>query len=368
MVVLDAGGRGRCSVLVTHGALALHRGGHGEPTLTVRGSLETLLGVVEGRCSGMEEFLEGRITIRGDLALSLALDGLFVRDAQPHHWPRTDVIDAGGVRTAYLEAGPPHGVPVLLLHGLGATFASMLPLISDLAKTHRVIAPDLPGFGESAKPRGRYDAPWFARWGLNFLDALQVQSASVVGNSLGGRVALELGMSAPDRVDGLALLCPSPAFRRMRQFSPLVRLLRPELAALGVPISHRLVVEGIRAFFSVPDRLPQEWYDAAADEFQRVFASRKARLALFAALRQIYLEQAHGDLGFWDRLPALAPPALFVWGDRDRLVPAGFSRHVQAALPAARSVVLADCGHVPQFEHREQTSALVLELLGHVRG
>ena len=105
------------------------------------------------------------------------------------------------------------------------------------------------------------------------------------------------------------------------------------------------------------------WYDAAADEFARVFATPRGRMAFFSAARQIYLEEAHGEQGFWERLPALSRPALFLWGDRDRLVPCGFARHVTAALPAVRSRVLEDCGHVPQFEQPERTHLLVREFL-----
>jgi pimeloyl-ACP methyl ester carboxylesterase len=120
-----------------------------------------------------------------------------------------------------------------------------------------------------------------------------------------------------------------------------------------------MVDEGIRGMMSDPDRLPPAWYAAAADEFLRVFRSPSGRICFFTAMRQIYLEQAYGERGFWDRLPALTVPSLFVWGDRDRLVPAGFSRHVAAALPDAGSIVMEDCGHVPQFEHPAETAALV---------
>ena len=74
-------------------------------------------------------------------------------------------------------------------------------------------------------------------------------------------------------------------------------------------------------------------------------------------------EEAFGAQGFWDRLPHLAPPALFLWGREDRLVPAGFARHVESCLPEATSVILEDCGHVPQFEHPEITMRLVREFL-----
>jgi len=90
-------------------------------------------------------------------------------------------------------------------------------------------------------------------------------------------------------------------------------------------------------------------------------------VAFFACARQIYLEEAHGRRGFWDRLPGLLPPALFVWGDRDRLVPASFAHHVADALPSTGSVVLEDSGHVPQFEHPELTMALLRGFLSELR-
>ena len=155
----------------------------------------------------------------------------------------------------------------------------------------------------------------------------------LLGNSLGGRIALEAGLTHPKSVTALCLLTPSPAFRRLRQLVPAVRLLRPELASVPIPLNHALMVTGIRTMFSKPDRLPKPWYDAAADESIRVYRSRAHRVAFAAAARQIFLEEAHGHQGFWDRLPGLLPPALFVWGDRDRLVPASFARHVEGALP-----------------------------------
>src|SRR5205823_1364255 len=102
-----------------------------------------------------------------------------------------------------------------------------------------------------------------------------------------------------------------------------------------------------------------EWYDAAADEFLFVMRNAAARVAFWSCARQIYLEDAYGDHGFWTRLPKLYAPAMFVWGERDRLVPASFERHVRAALPDCESVTLPDCGHVPQFELPEETARLV---------
>src|SRR5205823_4883390 len=152
----------------------------------------------------------------------------------------------------------------------------------------------------------------------------------------------------------VVLLAPAPAFIRRRQFVRIVRVLRPELALVPVYLPRRRVVGGIKSMFSRPERLADGWYEAAADEFVRIFNTPRGRIAFLSAAGRTYLEGPSGDPGFWDRLPTLSTPSLFVWGARDRLVPAAFARHVEKALPAARSVVLEDCGHVPQYELPDQ--------------
>lgn len=356
-VVLDTGVE-KATVDVKDGRLSSHPGAPRKPNTVIRGSLEVLTDVVHGKASGIGAFLNGEVTVRGDLSLSLALDGLFERADQPVQWPRATLACPRGVDTAYLDAGPSDAPVVVLLHGLGGTNASMLPLMWELATDHRVLAPDLPGFGGSAKPHARYDAAWFVDWLTSFLDELGVDRAVLIGNSMGGRISLEAGLRAPERVDALVLLSAAAAFRRLRQWIPLVRLLRPELGYSPIPVPHSMVVETIRAMFSDPDRMPQEWLEAGADEFLRVFATREGRFAFLSCLRQIYLDEAYGERGFWDRLPSLKPPALFVWGDRDRLVPAAFARYVAHALPEAGAIVLEDCGHVPQFEHPDEVAAM----------
>jgi pimeloyl-ACP methyl ester carboxylesterase len=331
----------------------------------VQGDATMLAAIADGEESGVHAFLAGRVTIRGNLALALRLDGFDAPD-RPAHFPRARTVRASDLDTFYLEAGT--GVPVVLLHGLGATNASMLPTLVALASGHRVLAPDLPGFGDSEKPVLAYDPAFYARWLRGFLDALGIQRAVLVGNSMGGRVAIETALEAPERVDRLVLYAPSLAFRRFREAAWLVRVLAAELAALPLVAPRALVMRALRVMFADASRLPDAWYDAAADEFARVFATPRGRMAFFSAARQIYLEEAHGDRGFWGRLPALSRPALFLWGDRDRLVPCGFARHVTAALPGVRSLVLEDCGHVPQFEQPERTHRLVREFLARREG
>jgi pimeloyl-ACP methyl ester carboxylesterase len=191
---------------------------------------------------------------------------------------------------------------------------------------------------------------------VTLLDALGIERAHLVGNSLGGRVALEVGLRDPDRVRRLGLLAPSMAWRRERRWAPALRLLRPELGLLQIaperavdPIVRRLIPGG-----------RDGWAAAGVDEFLRSYRTARGRAAFYAAARQIYLEEPEGDDGFWPRLRTLEPDALFVWGRRDKLVPIAFARHVSEAVPGARHKEL-DCGHVPQLERPRETHAALAE-------
>ena len=99
-------------------------------------------------------------------------------------------------------------------------------------------------------------------------------------------------------------------------------------------LAPRWLVEGI--VHRVIPVAGSNWVQAGVDEFLRAYLTPRGRAAFYAAARQIYLEEPSGSKGFWTRLAALAPPALFVWGKRDTLVPIGFARHVEDTLPGAR--------------------------------
>ncbi len=362
-VVFDAPPVGAWTVRLDDGRVRLLRGRARHPRAVITADPATLASVLEGRLSGVEAYLDHGLIVRGDLALALQMDGAFDVGERPVSHPVVKAVTVLGARASYLDAGPADAPPVVLLHGLGATNASMLPLVPDLARDHRVIAPDFPGFGASAAPRWRYRPSDLAAWLAAFGDAVGAPKPTLVGNSLGGRVAIEAGLSAPESVDRLVLLCPSPAFRRFRELVPVVKLLPPGAVLAPTVLPHWILVRIIRSFFADPDRLPGPWYDSAADEYLRVMRGYRHRRAFYAALREIYLDPAYGEGGFWERLPELSVPSLFVWGDRDWLVPSAFENHVVRALPHAESVVLTDSGHVPQFEHPTETATLIRNFL-----
>ena len=330
-----------------------------EPDVVIGTDAATWLALREGRLSGLDAFAQRRLYARGNLDLALGFEGLFRLPGDRPPLMRIKDVETGGATLSSLITG--EGAPqVICLHGLGSNKTSFFETISALTPDHTVHAIDLPGFGSSSKPaRGRYDARYFAHSVLGYMDAMGIETAHLVGNSMGGRVALEFALTDPDRVETISLLCPALAFRRRRELVPLVRLLRPELAAIPHSVGAGRVRETFWGLFARPERLDPATADIVADEFCRIYRSRMGRIAFFAAARNIYLDPADGERGLWTRLAGLVPPALFVWGDSDRLVPAGFSRHVAEALPEARQVVLPECGHVPQVELPERTNGMI---------
>jgi pimeloyl-ACP methyl ester carboxylesterase len=217
------------------------------------------------------------------------------------------------------------------------------------------VAVDLLGFGDSDKPLGASYGPQFQARALEqLLDALELERAHFVGHSMGGRVALELGFAHAERTSGLVLMTPAMAWLRERRWAPYLRWIRPELGLIQV--APRGAVEPVMRWL-IPGA-DTSWGRSAVDEFVRTYTSARGRAAFYAAARNIYLDEPHGDDGFWARLAALSPESLFIWGRQDRLVPLGFIKHVERALPRAQHVEL-DCGHLPQIERPRETHAAI---------
>jgi pimeloyl-ACP methyl ester carboxylesterase len=339
--------------VLDRGAVRLQRA-KGDADATVSADAQTWAAMADHVLGGLDAYRAGRLSIRRNLHLGVGFLAATSGLTGPGRL-RFRTVATRRARLSTIEAGT--GPAVVAVHGLGGTKGSFLPTVAALSERFRVIAADLPGFGDSDKPIGAsYDPRFFARAVIDLLDALELDRAHLIGNSLGGRVALELGLVHPDRVDRLALLAPSLAWRRGRSWAPLVRLTRPELGL--VQLAPRPIVGAI-----VHRLIPgadEGWTAAGVDEFLRAYLTPAGRAAFYAAARHIYLEEPHGTEGFWTRLAGLQPDALFVWGRHDRLVPISFARHVADALPQARHVEL-ECGHVPQIERPGQTNAAIKE-------
>src|SRR5438270_3440475 len=346
----------RCT---SHGARVRKGVTRHAPDVTLTTDSSTWIRLRRGDLSGIEAFQRRLLGVRGNLDLAVAFEGMFrLLGGRPPLLHIHD-IPVGKRRISTLTMG--QGPDVLLLHGLGGTRASLFETAAELSQHYRVHAPDLPGFGSSCKPaRGGYNARWFAEIMLGLMDELGMGRAHIVGNSMGGRIAIEIGLQAPQRVGALGLLCPAVAWVR-RGLHPIVRLMRPEFGLLPHGFRRSMVASQFWSIFYNRDVIDPEVGDLMVDEFRRIYQSAGARYAFLASARNIYLEAPLGRSGFYPRLAQLQPPALFVWGSHDRLVPPAFGRHVRRWLPEARQVTLTECGHVPQVECPERTNRLLLD-------
>jgi pimeloyl-ACP methyl ester carboxylesterase len=341
-----------------HGARVRKGATRRRPDVTMSADAETWMALRSGEFSGVQAFQQRRLTVRGNLDQAVAFEGMFRLPGGRPPLLRVHEVPVGRHRISTLTMG--QGPDVLLLHGLGSTRASLFETAAALSRQYTVHAPDLPGFGSSSKPpHGGYNARWYARDVLGLMDALEIERAHLVGNSMGGRVALEVGLQAPERVGGLGLLCPAVAWVR-RGFHPVVRLLRPEFGLLPHAIHRNMVAAQFWSMFCDRDAIDPAVADLVVDEFRRIYHSAGARYAFLASARNIYLEAPYGRNGFYPRLAKLEVPSLFVWGTHDPLIPATFSRHVARWLPSAEQVTLQNCGHVPQVERPEETNELLV--------
>ncbi len=333
----------------------------------IRTDAATWLAIQAGTTTGLDAFLAGRLEISGDLNEALRLETLF---SLPEHTPgsvrqgelRHRIV--GRTRISTFEVGPVDAPVVVCLHGLGATKTSMLPVIAGFATDHRVIALDHPGHGGSAAPLGaRYDPGWFAQIVHGLLELLEVPRAVLIGNSLGGRIAVETALRFPSVVRGVGLLCPAVAFEELALVRNLIGLHRgDQLVGLAPwPVTAQMIDGLLASLFADRRRVPQANLDAARDEVLRVLRSRQHRMAIIAAGRRLALERPGR---YWERLGDLDVPSLWLFGRHDTLVPARYARDVRARLPLAEVETWDDSGHVPQFEHPARTNERLRSFVG----
>jgi pimeloyl-ACP methyl ester carboxylesterase len=267
----------------------------------------------------------------------------------------TDVL---GHRTRYLALG--EGSPVLLLHGLSRSLEDWSATLGPLSAHHRVYALDLAQF--SAAPRDAHAALGdFARFARAFLEAVdEPRPVAVIGNSLGGAVALRFAADYPERVAKL-VLAGSAGFGR--GFLWLLRLLAlPGVGEVCLALDRLAAEIALRCIFYDPRFATR----ARVRETLELIRRPGAKQALLRALRAF--GSPFGVRAAWrrqlaQRLATLSVPMLVVWGERDRILPVRHLKRVRRLYPHARTHLFRDTGHAPQLERAAAFNQLVLEFL-----
>jgi pimeloyl-ACP methyl ester carboxylesterase len=268
-------------------------------------------------------------------------------------------IQAGNLKTRYWALGD-KGSTVILIHGLGASADIWMYNVEALAKKHRVFVPDLPGFGRSDQPGPSFLPFDYAYFLADFMKALRIGKVSLVGQSLGGGIALYYALQFPQKVDKLVLVGSAGLGKEVIWTLKLM-----SLPLVGEIVSRPSRI-GLRLFFKLAVRdqslITRDFIELYYDFFSRSgfqeFFLRVLRLIVdLRGAREEILAPIR------NHLYKITQPVLIFWGEKDRVLPLKHGYFGREKLPHARLQIIEGCGHIPFFERADEFNGLVLEFL-----
>ncbi len=273
--------------------------------------------------------------------------------------PIDQYVQVGTVKTRYWEAGQGRRT-LILLHGAGGSAEFWYYNLPALARKHRVIAIDMVGSGRSDKPSASYSLTYQAEFIRDFMVAMSIGSAVLVGHSMSGAAVLHLARIAPEKIEKLVLV---GSFGLGREVAFSVRFATLPLAVRSLKPSLAVMRSMLRQNVFDVDTIPHEWIELR----QPIFAlpGRKEPLIQMArtnlSLRGVQ-ESVYQSIV--TNLPKITLPTLIVWGKQDRIIPIAHAHIAAKHLPNAEQPLLLDrCGHYPHLEHPAQFNQAVLDFV-----
>jgi pimeloyl-ACP methyl ester carboxylesterase len=264
-------------------------------------------------------------------------------------------IDAGGIETYYHDVGPRDGAPVLLLHGSGPGVSGWanwrLNMDALAAAGNRVLAPDLVGFGATERPPGvHYSLSTWAGQVFAFMDALEIRRTALVGNSLGGRISLEMAGRHPQRVERMVLMgapgpgmTMTPGLKAVREYEPSEENMR-QLLLECFAVDPSIITDDL-----VRNRYQASIANGAHETYVEMFTDKHNATALGISE---------------DEVRSIRTRTLLVHGREDKVIPLEIALNMVRLLPDADLAVFARCGHWTQIERSTDFNNLVGHFLG----
>lgn len=261
-----------------------------------------------------------------------------------------------GIKIRYRQQGTGKKV-VILLHGLGGFLENWHASIPVLAEQHTVYAIDLPGFGESDKPNCRYTIDFFLKVITGFIQHFHYKKVTLIGNSLGGGLALMMAIRHPNMIAKMVLASPVGFSKQLPRSFRLMSLsyinavfLKPtfEKSRKGIKdatVQHQFITdEYVQLFFN----------------YLKLPATKRALLNVLSSMATVFGIKSHLINEVSQNLPLVKHKTLIIWGKQDPLLPLDYARAQIAKLPNAELVALNNCGHVPQLEMPDAFNRLVM--------
>ena len=270
-------------------------------------------------------------------------------------------VSVHGHEISYRTGGT--GPVVLLVHGMAGSSSSWKPVLPDLAQHMTYVAPDLPGHGQSDKPRGDYSLGAHASILRDLLVALGHERATVVGQSLGGGIAMQLAYQYPERVERLVLVC---AGGLGKEVMPVLRALAAPGVGAVLPVAFQPfvqnTVETVTGWAGKIGLRPAP----ATQEMWRAYTSlidARTRNAFLHTLRSV-VDVKGQRVSARDRLYlAREVPTMIVWGDHDPVIPVAHAYEAHEAMPDSRLEIMEDCGHFPHAEDPRRFAELLIDFV-----
>lgn len=274
---------------------------------------------------------------------------------------REGTVDAAGTSIFVRASGS--GSPVVLLHGFPETGKMWDKVAAALSAEHRVLVPDLPGYGRSARPTS-YDSATLANTIAAFMDAVDAPKATVVGHDWGGGVAFRLALDHPDKVERLAVI--NSPFRKLdlRRGWHMLFFNLPGIPEVVLTASgDRWVDLILRA-----GAANKEAFDAdAIAEYHKAYRSLERKRSAFAyyrtVTRRIIAGKLPGRARPSGRRGSIDMPTLVIWGEKDPALPLWLAEAILKDIPQAKLVTIPDAGHFVPEERPERVAELLKEFI-----
>jgi pimeloyl-ACP methyl ester carboxylesterase len=280
-------------------------------------------------------------------------------------------LHMGSLRVHHTHGG--RGSPVLFIHGLGSSgYIEWRFNLESAAETHRVYAPDLPGFGRSEKPRARYGIPYFTRFVERYMEGRGLRSAAIVGASLGGRIALELALEHPRLVRKLVLV-NTLGLGRPNVHASYGLMTIPRLGEAVMSVArdalHWAPSQMIRRvagrLSGAGHDLERTMDDAYLDNLRELYSAEGYHDAYLATVRSLVTPKAMfgGQHDVTTRLCELEMPVQLIWGANDPLFPLAHATRAHALIEHSKLAVIEGAGHTPQAERPEEFNRVLKRFL-----
>ena len=255
--------------------------------------------------------------------------------------PKNAYVSALGVNIHYQDTGPSKNpIPILFLHGFGASLQTWDAWSEALSQDYRVISVDLPGFGLTGEdPSGVYTDERIVEVLEAFMKALQIPKVVLVGNSMGGKFAWQFAARYPDQVAKLVLISPDGYASPGIEYGKKTEV--PAIAQLyRYFFSKTFLAMNLEPAYANPKTLN----DALVNRYYDLMLAPGVRGAILARMQQTVLQ---------DPVPSLAnikAPTLLIWGEQDAFIPIANSNDYLKVMPNVKRVSLPNIGHLPQEE------------------